>query len=295
MTSPRSNTSTPGARWSPSFRSGVRPAAGLVLAFTVWVTVSATTFTWLFGDEPSLLLESLWSIPSGLVQFGIVAAVYRYDGVAIGEIGLSRGLLRPAAVAVAGVVVAVNVVVAGMALLSGNEVSFGVYAIYRSGPYDLSWTTIAAGAVSSYVFVGPAEELAFRGYLQNKLASLSTFGSIRVRTATSIVVTGVIFSALHVPVEVLVEGTQVPQLAGTLVLLALSGVIFGTVYALTRNLYLVVFLHGVGDLWPLVVDPGQGIWPNYLVLLFVYLALTVVYRRVWGRTAVPDPSPATAD
>ncbi|OYR51728.1 hypothetical protein DJ74_03390 [Halorubrum sp. Ea8] len=295
MTSNQSNTSSSVAQWSPTFQCGIWPAVGLVLAFTIWVMISTTTFTWLFGDDASVLVESLWTIPSGLVQFGIVAAVYRYDGVTLNEIGLSRRLLRPAAIAVVGVIVVINAVVVGMGLLAGNEISFGVYAFYQSDPFNFSATVIAAGAFTTYAFTGPVEELAFRGYLQNKLISLFEFSSLRVRTAISIVVTGVIFSALHIPVELLVNGTPVSQLAGTLVLLALSGTIFGTIYALTQNLYLVVFLHGVGNFWPLMVDPGQGIWPNYIALLLVYLALIVVYRWVAVRASVPTPSLAAAN
>lgn len=282
-------------RWSPSFRYGVWPAVGLVLAFTIWVFVSVSTFTWLRGDEYTLLAESLWGIPSGLVQFGIIAAVYRYDGVVLTEIGLSKRLLRPAAVAAVSVMIGINTVVLGLGLLAGNEISFGLYALYRSAPFNLSWTTIAATAFSSYLFVGPVEELAFRGYLQNKLIALFEFGSIRARTASSIVAAGVIFSTLHIPVQVLVKGTAVSQLAGTLVLLALSGMIFGTIYALTQNLYLVILLHGAGDFWPLVVDPGQGIWPNYSVILLIYLLLIVVYRQVARHTTVPTPSLPEAD
>lgn len=295
MTNPQSNSSPSVTQWSPSFQFGVWPAVGVVLAFTVWVMISATTFTWMFGDEPSVVVESLWGIPSGLVQFGIIAAVYHYEGVAFSEIGLSRRLLRPAAIAVIGVLMAVHATVIGMALLAGNEISFGVYAFYRSDPYNFSLTGIAAGSLSYYLFTGPAEELAFRGYLQNKLISLFKISSHRARTAISIVVTAGIFSALHIPAEVLVRGTQVSQFAGTLVLLALSGMIFGTIYALTQNLYLVILLHGIGNFWPLMVDPGQGIWPNYIVLLLVYLVLIVVYRWAAVRTSVPTPSIASVN
>ncbi|MFB6361232.1 MAG: lysostaphin resistance A-like protein [Halobacteriales archaeon] len=282
-------------QWSPSFRFGKWPAVGLVLAFTVWVLISAVAFTSLFGEQTSQFLRTLWSIPSGVVQFGIVAAVYRYDGVTFSEIGLSKRLVRPAAIAVGGVIIVTNVVVFTMALLAGNQITFGIYEFYQSDPFNFSSTTIALGAATAYLFTGPIEELAFRGYLQNKVITLLNFDSIRARTSTSIVVTAVVFSVLHIPVKVLVDGAQVAGLVGTLVLLALSGMIFGTIYALTQNLYLVIFLHGIGNFWPLMVDPGQGIWPNYLVLLLIYLALIVVYRQVATRTSVPTPSFVMAD
>jgi membrane protease YdiL (CAAX protease family) len=63
------------------------------------------------------------------------------------------------------------------------------------------------------------------------------------------------------------------------VLLALSGILLGTVYALTRNLFLVTFLHWFGNLWPLAVDPGTGVWPNWGGVVGLYLLLVVAYRR----------------
>jgi hypothetical protein len=67
-----------------------------------------------FWDDPPLVTESLWGIPFGLVQFGIIVAVYRYDGVILTEIGLSRGLLRPAVIAATGVLIAVHAAVIGI-------------------------------------------------------------------------------------------------------------------------------------------------------------------------------------
>jgi len=290
-----SGESISSTRWSPSFHFGLWPAVGLVLAFTVWVMISALAFTSLFGDEASQFLRTLWIIPSGVIQFGIVAAVYRYAGVKFGQIGLSKRLVQPAIISVVGVIIVINAVVFTMGGLAGNQITFGVYEFYQSEPFDFSMTTIALGATTAYLFTGPIEELAFRGYLQNKVITLLNFDSIRARTASSIVVTAVIFSALHIPVSVLVDGTQVTGLVGTLVLLALSGMIFGTIYALTQNLYLVIFLHGIGNFWPLMVGPGQGIWPNYLVLLLIYLALIVLYRQAATRTSVPTPSFNIAD
>lgn len=295
MTTPQSNSSDVVTQWPPSFRTGIWPAIGLVLAFTVWVMISALAFSSLFGDEPSQFLRTLWIIPSGVVQFGIVAAVYRYDGVKFSQIRLSKRLVRPAIIAVVGVIIVINVVVFTMGVLADNQITFGVYEFYQSEPFDFSMTTIALGATTAYLFTGPIEELAFRGYLQNKLITLLNFDSIRARTASSIVLTAVIFSALHIPVRVLVDGAQLTGLVGSLVLLALSGMIFGTIYALTQNLYLVIFLHGIGNFWPLVVDPGQGIWPNYFVLLLIYLGLIVVYRQISIQTTVPTPSLTTTE
>jgi len=283
-----------GMEWPPSFRRGVLPAIGLLVAFSLWVLISSVAFNWIFGQEDSLRLEAVWTIPSGLVQFGIVVAVYRYDGVELDEIGLTRAMLKPAAVAVVGVVVAVNAVIFGQATVAGRDISFGLYAFYRSEPYNLYYTVIALSALTNLVFTGAVEELAFRGYLQNKVVSMVDFGGLRLQTASSIVLTAVLFSVLHIPVRVVVDGVRVSELTGTLVLLALSGVIFGTIYALTQNLWLVILLHGVGNFWPVMMGVGRGIWPNYVVLLAIYCVLIVVYRQISFRTELPSPRPLGA-
>lgn len=287
MTSNRSNSNG----WPPSFRLGLLPVVGLLLAFIIWVMISSVSINWVFGHNHTFLEEAIWSIPSGLVQLGIVAAVYRYDGVTLGAIGLSRKLVKPATAAVLGAIIAVNAAVLGLAMLQGREISFGVYAFYRTGQYDLSSTTIAVSMVTNLVFTGAVEELAFRGYLQNKLVSLVDIGGMRLQTAVGIILAAISFSIMHIPARLLVDGFQVSEVGGSLVLLALSGMLFGTIYALTQNLWLVMFLHGVGNFWPIMMSFGRGIWPNYIVLLGIYILLILTYRQVTLRTTLPSPRP----
>lgn len=276
--SPRHGSASSG-RWPPAFRGGAWPAVALVGAFVLWTVVSVNLVTWLFGASPPLLYEQLWNVPSGIVQFGIVAAALRYEGVRLRDVGLSTRLLAPALAATAGLVVALNGAVAGLGALAGNDVSFGLLGLYRSPPQNYSLGALAVSGVAHYLFVGPVEELTFRGYLQNKFVATLGYRSSRVRTAVGVVAASVVFSLVHVPARLVLDGLAVGQLLGPLVLLALSGVLFGTVYALTRNLYLVALLHGVGNLWPLVVDPGPGVWPNWAVVVALYLAVSVLYRR----------------
>lgn len=280
----RSNASDTETSWPPSFRGGLRPLLAFGVAFSLWVMASNSLATWLWGPELSSFQENAWSIPSGVVQVSIAVLVLRYEGVRLREIGLSRRLLVPALVAVAGVIVAVNVALVGLAVLGERLLSIGVFQHYRTPPYNMSLSQLALGGVSMYLFTGPVEELAFRGYLQNKLIGLLGDGYNRVRIGVGIVLTGVIFSAIHVPALVLIRGLESNQAVGSLALLAVSGIVLGTIYALTHNLYLVMFLHGIGNFWPLIVDPAPGTWPNWGVVLVVYAVLVVVYRR-WDASA----------
>jgi len=276
------------ASWPPTFHGRRWLPLAFVVAFSLWVMLSNLSFSWLFGSDPSTVTEALWNLPSRVVQFALVLLVLRVENVRLRDLGLGRRQVVPALVAVAGFLIAVNAVVAGLILVDGGQVSVELFALYLSAPLDYSVTALVATGVAQYVFVGPVEEIAFRGYLQNKLTDLLGHRSVRVRTAVAVVATAVGFAALHVPTVLLVDGAPIVQAAGTLVLLTLSGITFGTMYALTHNLFLVAFLHGVGNFWPLVVDPGLGMWPNWGVIIILYGLIVVLYRR-W--ISVVDRSP----
>lgn len=250
--------------------------------------VSNLSFAWLFGSEPSAVTEALWNLPSRVVQFALVLLVLHFEGVRLRDLGLGRRQFISALAAVAGFLLAVNAVVAGLMLFDSGQVSLEPFGLYLSAPMDYSVTALVATGVAQYVFVGPVEEVAFRGYLQNKLTVLVGRRSARFRTGVAVVATAVTFAVLHIPTLVLVEGAPTGQTVGTLFALTLSGVTFGTIYALTHNLFLVAFLHGVGNFWPLVVDPGIGAWPNWGVIAVLY-GLVVVSSRQW--TSIPVPSP----
>lgn len=275
------------ARWPPTFDGGVTPLLAFALAYALWAMASNVLYSSLTGSDPSMIVEALWSLPSGIVQLGIGVGALRYEGVAFGEIGLDRRLFVPALAVVGLGVVVSNVLVAALALAGGSSVSLGLLSFYRSPPVSYSLGTIAAVGVSNYLFVGPVEELAFRGYLQNKLTALLG-GFDRLRLAAGVLGAGVVFALIHLPTLVVIRGLGLSAALGSLALLSISGMALGAVYVLTRNLYLAVVLHGLGNLWPLVVDAGAGTWPNWGVILLVYALVVVVYRQ-WAARASFGP------
>lgn len=289
MSAPLAETAE-SARWPPTFHGRSWLPLGFVVAFSLWVMLSNLSVGWLFGSDPSTVTEALWNLPSGVVQFGLVLLVLRFEDVRLRDLGLRRRQLVPALVAVAGFLVAVNAVVAGLIFVDSGQVSIEPFGLYLSAPLGYSTTALVASGVAQYVFVGPVEEIAFRGYLQNKLTDLLGRPSVRIRTAVAIIATAVGFAVLHVPTLLLVDGAPIEQMAGTLALLTLSGLTFGTMYALTHNLFLVAFLHGIGNFWPLVVDPGLGAWPNWGVIIVLYGLVVVLYRQ-WTSVAFRSPGP----
>lgn len=274
--------------WPPTVRRSALPVLGFVLFFAMWVIVTNAVRAKLLGPDSGLLAERLLGVASSSVQIGVVALLLRYEGVRLRDLGLDRSLLVPALIAVGGVVVAFNAAVAGLAVLGGATPSVGLPTV----PPEYSPLDVAVTGVYFYLFVGPAEELAFRGYLQNKLAALVGRGRKQVRRAVGVVSAAVLFSLLHVPALVLVGDVRLQGAVGVLIVLALSGVTFGIVYELTRNLYLVAFLHGIGDFWPLFVDPISGSWPNWGVVVVCYVLLVLAYRTWAPRT--PSSRASTA-
>lgn len=285
----RSDTGTAGD-WRPSFEGGALPAVAFLLAFATWIVVSNGLLTAILGSEPPVLGGVALGTVSSTVQVGLVALVLRREGVRIRDLGLSKRLFVPAIVGAIAVVLAVNAYVAGLLVAGGHDLAVEFFAVFRGPPRNYSILEVLASAVYYYCFVGVAEELAFRGYFQNKLKSLLDGVDDRLARTVAVVGAAVSFALLHVPTILLTENASLGGAVGLLVLISLSGITFGTVYEFTGNLYLVALLHGFGDFWALFVDPGPVAWPNYLVLVLFYAALVLAYRH-WASDP-PESTPA---
>ena len=46
-----------------------------------------------------------------------------------------------------------------------------------------------------------------------------------------------------------------------------------------ETIWVVVFLHGIGNFCPIVVDSTVGLWPNWGIALVFYGLVVVVYRQ----------------
>ncbi|MFC6725182.1 CPBP family intramembrane glutamic endopeptidase, partial [Halobium palmae] len=193
-------------------------------------------------------------------------------------------------VAFAGVWVGVNVVGLGVAAATGNPWGPGLLR----ATVDPRWTSLPAPWLTTvlvqFVVVGLVEEFAFRGYFQTKTVALLGDDS-RLRVALGVVTASLLFGVLHTP-GAIVAGASLGEVLGAALLPTLTGVVFGTFYELTHNLYFVVLLHGLGNTWPLLVD--WSTWSTPAVAAFfagvtvVYVAATAAYRyRTLGTERTP--------
>jgi membrane protease YdiL (CAAX protease family) len=263
-----------GENWRAGFSGGLGPLLAVLLAISLLVLGANVAESWLLGGEASTLVGHLTEIPPFALVGGIAWLALRREGTGLRDIGASRELLAPALAAFAALVVAVNLAALALALRGGGTPAFGFI-------YDGSPALVAAAVVNTYLFNGLAEELLTRGYLQNKLVVLLDGVDERVARATGVLGASALFAVLHVP-TLLQQGVAPSAIPLGLLPLLLTGVAFGVIYEVTRNLYLVALLHGIGNYWLLFVDPGP--WPNWPVIMVLYAGLVVGYRAWAGGT-----------
>ncbi len=136
----------------------------------------------------------------------------------------------------------------GSGLRELREAHVGLGTAVAVAPLAFLWLAIEAGLV---------EEFFFRALLQTRLARV-------LRSEVSaIVVTSTIFGLIHAPglylrTQGTGEGLSHPSLlfavGYSFVIVSVTGFFLGTLWARTRNLALVVFVHAAADLLPNLVD-----------------------------------------
>ena len=142
-------------------------------------------------------------------------------------------------------------------------------------------------AFVAYMFaVGLAEELMFRGVIQNLLAE--AFGRHTRRGVwMTVICSGVIFGLVHL--TNVFAGVAVTGALVQAVVAAAVGMYFGAIYARCGNIWFMVLLHGFNDLVMLmasdsldtagVVEELSGYGLERIAGLVLYLALTAFLLR----------------
>ena len=122
---------------------------------------------------------------------------------------------------------------------------FTAFQLFVGLPLCFVWLFIEAGLV---------EEFFFRGLVQSQFAA--TFKS----EVSGVVLMSLIFGLAHAPGFIFrhageVEGlgsnpSALDSIAYSIVVLAVSGITFGVIWARTKNLFAVMLIHAAGDLLP---------------------------------------------
>jgi uncharacterized protein len=187
-----------------------------------------------------------------LVFVVIPFAIFRFGfGYRIRDFGIQcdglRALVRshlPVVLAVGGAFLVFQYFLSGggAAFRRGH---FTVYQLLLGLPLCFIWLFIEAGLI---------EEFFFRALIQSRLAA--AFKS----EVSGIVLMSLIFGLAHAPGFIFRHGGEVEGLgsnpsaldavAYSIVVLAISGVTFGVIWARTKNLFAVMVIHAAGDLLP---------------------------------------------
>ncbi|WP_277541544.1 CPBP family intramembrane glutamic endopeptidase [Haloarcula laminariae] len=252
-----------------------------VVAYLLTIAVLAGLSLDSVGGPPSPLLGVAW---------GVVLAVIAAGAFAVAGVSLRSVVPVPrSALSAAGLLLVFwtlyNLVVYGLAVagVAGFEP-----AASRVLAHPLPYL---AALASAFLFTALPEELFFRAYLQSSVTSLVRGGPRRA-VAVGVGVAAVLFALFHLPRWFLALGHGVGgALAGRLVELLVIGLAYGTVYALTRNLWLVALLHATMNQPPVLVAghvPPGLVLPSLVVELGAAVALVAAATRLgdWSGPAV---------
>ena len=152
-------------------------------------------------DGLGLDLAQNWPRIAGTVVGGTLVlllglGMLRWEGVSLERIGGSRRHALWGIGWFLGIVAALNALLFVVALTVDDS-----YEITVGGLAPLDWVGFA---VVNWVFVGLAEELIARGYLQNKLIALLGDGARLRRRVAGVVLAALLFAARHVPQRLVV-------------------------------------------------------------------------------------------
>ena len=148
------------------------------------------------------------------------------------------------------------VVVVGGAFVAFQYFLSGGGAAFRHGQFTVSQLLVGLPLCFIWLFVeaGLVEEFFFRALIQSHLAA--AFKS----EVSGTVLMALIFGLAHAPGFIFrhageVEGlgsnpSALDAIAYSIVVLAISGVTFGVIWARTKNLFAVILIHAAGDLLP---------------------------------------------
>jgi membrane protease YdiL (CAAX protease family) len=198
--------------------------------------------------------------------------------------------LLPALLAFSAIYVGLNVIGVGIAVVFGFPWGFDFVVGPVPAPFDSlprPWLVF----ILLQLFIGLVEEFALRGYFQNKVIAVIGDDSYP-RIGFGVLTASVVFGLLHSP-SVILSGAGVAGVVSVVVARTLTGVFFGTLYELTRNVYFVGLLHGFGNTWPLLIDwSGWSDIPLivfFAAVAFFYFGVTVVYRS-WTTETILTPT-----
>jgi membrane protease YdiL (CAAX protease family) len=125
-------------------------------------------------------------------------------------------------------------------------VIWGFVTSYDLSQYPRNTLDYLARMIQQWLFVGPTEELFFRGYLLMAVAALFSGKHKVLAYGGGALVSSLIFATYHLPQRIFVEGMRLASTAyaADLVQLFIVGLLLALLFLRTRNVLLVGLIHG---------------------------------------------------
>jgi membrane protease YdiL (CAAX protease family) len=240
----------------------VRPSTSQLFVLTGYIIALSLYLIggpqWIDQHLPSFWIDSLRikffiSLAKKLVVFvAIPFVIFRFGfGYRIRDFGIQREGLRALRRSHLPVVLIV-----GGAFLAFQYFFSGGGAAFRHGRFTVSQLLLGLSLCFIWLLVevGLVEEFFFRALVQSQLAA--AFRS----EVSGVVLMSLVFGLAHAPGFIFrsageVEGlgsnpTALDAMAYSIVVLAISGITFGVIWARTKNLFTLILIHAAGDLLP---------------------------------------------
>lgn len=203
---------------------GLGIGAGLVLGFAAVLNVAGVEISPLVAVVLSLVLVQ------GFAFGGVALGYLRRRGLGLEYLHISRPSLQDVLTAVGGYVLALTAALGGAILVSMTGIEAGRNQVAELGAKHPEVLLLLIPA--SYVFIGPGEELLFRGVIQSRLRET-------LDPVPAVLLASLIFAAIHY--TALTGGAG--QRLVTIALLFLPSLVFGSAYELTDNLVVPILIH----------------------------------------------------
>jgi membrane protease YdiL (CAAX protease family) len=209
---------------------------GMLVSFVLLMTAGLTIGFAGIELSPLVSIGLTLFLTQGLAFMGVGYAYLRRRGITLTSIGVRLPSLRQLGIVVGALVLSmVYLIAAGQVIqFFGAETADNqVVEMGMENPEIL--LLLIPGA---YIFIGPGEELLFRGVVQTRIREVFP-------PLSGVVVASVIFAAIHMPALSL--GAPLSAKLTTLTVLMGPSLILGGIYEYTDNLVVPILVHGSYD------------------------------------------------
>lgn len=233
--------------------------AGVVVSYVLLISVGGITGAMGVEFGPLAAIGLTLVLTQGLSFGGTAIAYFRWRGLPVSAVGISLPSLRQLGIGVGafllsfGYLYVASIVVS---LLGAQTADNQIVEFGAKHPEVLLLLIPAA-----YIFIGPGEELLFRGVVQGRIRE--SFDAV-----PAVVLASIIFAGIHAPA--MAAGAPLSAKLTTLVILLGPSLILGAVYEYTGNLVIPALIHATYD-----------------AVLFAALFVAVKYGQMGQQVVLP--------